>query len=51
MTIDIEELQFLLRKTRKIDTRIEPIPVSPQEYREIDSPLIVEIKKFGREIF
>ena len=47
----IEELQFLLRKTRKIDTRIEPIPVSPQEYREMDSPLIVEIKKFGREIF
>ena len=47
----IDELQFLLKKTRKIDSRIEPIPVSPQEYREEDSPLIVEIKKFGREIF
>lgn len=46
----IGELQFLLKKTRKIDSRIEPIPVSPQEYREVASPLIVEIKKFGREI-
>ena len=47
----IDELQFLLKKTRKIDSRIEPIPVSPQEYRQLESPLIVEIKKFGREIF
>lgn len=46
----IDELQFLLKKTRMIDTRIEPIPVSPQEYRKMDSPLIIEIKKFGREI-
>ena len=46
----IEELQFLFKQTRKIDTRIEPIPVSPQEYRESFSPLIFEIKKFGREI-
>ncbi len=47
----IDELQFLLKKTRKVDSRIEPIPISPQEYRELGSPLIAEIKKFGREIF
>ena len=46
----VEELQFLFKQTRKVDTRIEPIPVSPQEYRESLSPLIFEIKKFGREI-
>lgn len=46
----VEELQFLLKQTRRIDTRIEPIPVSPQEYRRPLSPLIFEIKKFGREI-
>lgn len=46
----VDELQFLLKKTRKVDTRIEPIPISPQEYKELASPLIVEIKKFGREI-
>ena len=46
----LEELQFLLKQTRKVDTRIEPIPVSPQEYRESSSPLIFEIKKFGKEI-
>lgn len=37
----VEELQFLFKQTRKVDTRIEPIPVSP---------LILEIKKFGKEI-
>ena len=46
----IDELQFLLKKTRRIDTRIEPIPVSPQEYRNQDSPLVIEIRKFGIEI-
>ncbi len=45
-----DELQFLLKKTRRIDTRIEPIPVSLQEYRNHDSPLIIEIRKFGIEI-
>ena len=46
----MDELQFLLKKTRRIDTRIEPIPVSPQEYRNQDSPLTIEIRKFGIEI-
>ncbi len=42
-----------LLKLKVVDfySRIEPIPVSPQEYRQSGSPLIVEIKKFGREIF
>lgn len=46
----IEELQFLFKQTRGVDTRIEPIPVSPQEYKESLSPLILEIKKSGRKI-
>ena len=46
----VREMQFLSRQSRKIDTRIEPIPVSPKEYRETATPLIWEIKKYGREI-
>jgi predicted nucleotidyltransferase len=46
----IEELQFLLKQRRKVDSRIEPIPISSLEYRETSSPLIFEIKKFGKEI-
>lgn len=47
----VAELQFLLKQTCKVDTRIEPIPVSPREYREAISPLIHEIKKYGRQIY
>lgn len=46
----IEELQFLLKQRRKIDSRIEPMPISSLEYRKTSSPLIFEIKKFGKEI-
>lgn len=47
----VGELQFLLKQSRKIDDRIEPIPVSVDEYRDTVSPLIFEVKKFGKEIF
>lgn len=46
----IREMQFLSRQSRKVDTRIEPIPVSPKEYRDTATPLIYEIKKHGREV-
>lgn len=46
----ISEMQFLSRQSRKVDTRIEPIPVSPKEYRETATPLIWEIKRTGREV-
>ena len=46
----IEELQFLLKQRREVDARIEPFPVSSEEYKKTASPLIFEIKKFGKEI-
>lgn len=46
----IEELQFLLKQRRNVDSRIEPLPVSSEEYRETATPLIFEIKKFGKVI-
>lgn len=46
----IGELQFLLKRTRDVDDRIEPIPVSSSEYRETATPLIFEIKRSGKEI-
>lgn len=46
----VSELQFLLKQTRYIDDRIEPIPISVKEYKETASPLIFEIRKHGKEI-
>lgn len=46
----VSELQFLLKQTRNIDDRIEPIPISAKEYKETASPLIFEIRKYGKEI-
>ena len=46
----IDEMQYLFKQTRKVDTRIEPIPVSPKEYRTSSSPLISEIRNSGYEI-
>lgn len=47
----IRETMFLLRRRRGVDSRIEPIPVSPKEYRETATPLIWEIKKHGKEVY
>lgn len=46
----IDEMQYLFKARRNIDGRIEPYPVSIDEYRELESPLIWEIKKYGFEI-
>ena len=46
----IKELQFLFKLRRQIDSRIEPFPVAYKDYQRIVSPIIFEIKKFGREI-
>lgn len=46
----IGELQFLLKQRQYIDSRIEPIPLSSKHYKEIESPLVYEIRKFGKEI-
>ena len=46
----VEELQYLLKQRRKIDSRIEPFPVSSDEYKNSFSPIIDEIRKFGKEV-
>ena len=46
----IDEMQFLVKQTPKIDTMIEPYPFSPQGYNELENPLVLEIRKYGKEI-
>lgn len=43
----VKEGQELFKRTRFIDARIEPIPVTLKEYNTGSSPLINEIKKYG----
>lgn len=47
---DIEEGQYLFKKTIGIDSRIEPVGYSPAAYQREESPLIYEIKRYGRKI-
>lgn len=46
----VDELQFLLKERRKIDSRIEPYPASFGEYVRTETPVMAEIKKYGLEI-
>ena len=46
----IRKLQYLLKQSRYIDNDIEPFPLSIKEYKNGISPLIAEIKKFGKII-
>lgn len=46
----VEELQFLFKIRRGVDSRIEPFPVSWEEYKKTASPIIFEIRQFGQEI-
>lgn len=47
---DFEELGYLLRETRYVDSRIEPIPLSTEDYETDATPFILEIKKYGKVI-
>lgn len=47
---EIAELQFLLRETRKVDDRIEPTPLSLDDFENNITPLVLEIKKHGQKI-
>lgn len=47
---EIKELQFLLYETRKVDDRIEPIPISTDDFQSDATPLVIEIKKTGKII-
>ena len=44
---DIDEMQWLWKKTRFVDTRIEPYPLSSDEFAHGYSPIIDEIRKYG----
>ena len=47
----LKEGQFLFKKARLVDSRIEPIPVSLDDYQHNeDSPILYEIRKSGIEI-
>jgi len=47
----VAEGQFLFRMARLVDSRIEPVPIHPSEYREDpDSPLIHSALNEGVEI-
>jgi predicted nucleotidyltransferase len=47
----LKEGQLLFKKARLVDSRIEPIPVSVDDYdHDEDSPILYEIKKSGIEI-
>ena len=44
---DIAEMQMLFKKARRIDSRIEPYPMSPQNLAEIGNPIVGEIVQWG----
>lgn len=47
----IEENQLLLKRTIGIDTRIEAMAFTPEEYKnDFNSPILYEIRKHGKVI-
>jgi predicted nucleotidyltransferase len=47
----IKEMAYLFQKAMKINTLIEPIPYSPEQFEQLDYlPIIDEIKMNGIEI-
>ena len=47
---EVTDLQWLLKESREIDDRIEPIPVSLKSFNSNATPLILEIKKHGMKV-
>jgi len=47
---EVADLQFLLKQTREVDDRIEPLPLSLEDFQASATPLVAEIKKYGRII-
>ena len=47
---DIEEGQYLFKKTIGVDSRIEPVGYSVKSFDREESPLIAEIKKYGKRL-
>jgi predicted nucleotidyltransferase len=46
-----KDMAFLISKAREIDYRIEPIPYTPKQLKNMNDPLAYEITKFGRTIY
>ncbi|OGI74158.1 hypothetical protein A3D42_01760 [Candidatus Nomurabacteria bacterium RIFCSPHIGHO2_02_FULL_41_18] len=44
---DLEEMQMLFRKARRVDSRIEPYPLNPKNLKEVDNPIVSEILSWG----
>ena len=47
---EIEEGQYLFKKTIGIDSRLEPVGYSTRSFAKEESPLIAEIKKYGKRL-
>lgn len=47
---DVDEIQFLYKKTWDVDPRIEPYPISPYDLETGFTPIINEIKKYGIQV-
>ncbi len=47
---DVEEMQWLWKRTRFADARIEPYPVPLSDFKTSFSPIISEIRKTGIKI-
>ncbi|HEY4512837.1 MAG TPA: nucleotidyltransferase domain-containing protein [Candidatus Paceibacterota bacterium] len=43
----ITEMQILFRKAGRIDSRIEPYPMSPKDLKDTYNPIVSEIVKWG----
>lgn len=44
---DVGEMQMLFKKAHRIDSRIEPYPLNPEDLKEIYNPIVGEIVKWG----
>lgn len=47
---DLTEMRYLLMETMVVDSRIEPIPMSIEDYETDATPFVLEIKKYGKVI-
>lgn len=47
---DLVEMRYLLMETMAVDSRIEPISLSVEDYENDATPFIIEIKKHGYPI-
>ena len=47
---NIKEMMLLRKIALKVDSHIEPVPLSPQDFSDHYSTFIQEIKKYGKDI-